>query len=376
MAELAFQFFPFPHVLRGNRRPGSLVDWPDRCHSCDRHCELSNENEIGLCSYGLNYYRVDHDLLITGIVLRDFAIDTPARRKMYAQLRHQLVSLKQLKDIIQLSRHGTARIEADFEQRMEEVVQKYRQSRYYYDEILTGLQPEIERVMAQVHDYKQFVQQIFHNLDVILESRFPNSSLLEKVERAEHEEAAIYWSAFMMNEKLDAVAYLQSPDRILEVTERGRFQLHEQVERYVRIYQRLADQREITVKVGNSAAETEGNIRALGFIPHTLIDNAVKYAPSGTRIEIDFFEDMDQVHLSVASFGPKISEPELLTIFDPFVRGVAAQCMRVEGAGFGLAAAQVIAVAHGTRIEVRQSAEEGPDDTFMTTFTVGFERRR
>ena len=354
-----------------------MIDWPERCRSCDRHCELAAPEEVGLCSYGLNYYRIDDDLLITGIVLRDYPIETPARRKMYSLLRHQLVSQAQLDDIIELSNRGTAAIEAELKARMEKVVQDYKRSRVYYDEILAGLEPEIEKAITQVHDYRKFVQQVLGNLDVLLEEKFPNSSLVEKVERAGHEEAAIYWSAFMMNEKLDAVAYLKEPDRILEVTERSKFSLHEQVDRYVRIYQRLADQRKVGIEVGQKKAETEGNARALGFIPHTLIDNAVKYAPSDTKIEIGLSQGEDRALLTVSSFGPKIARDEQEAIFDPFVRGVAAREMRVEGAGFGLAAAQVIAIAHGTRINVGQaSTPRSEDDTYWTTFVVGFEPAR
>ena len=260
---------------------------------------------------------------------------------------------------------------------MEKVAQDYKRSRVYYHEILAGLEPEIEKAIAQVHDYKQFVQQIFQNLDVLLEEKFPNSSLVEKVELASHEEAAIYWSAFMMMEKLDAVAYLKSPERISEVTERSKFSLHEQIERYVRIYQRLADQRKIKINVGARKAETEGNTRALGFIPHTLIDNAVKYAPSGTQIEIATTQGEDRALLMVSSFGPKIAKKEQQAIFDPFVRGAAARDMRVEGAGFGLAAAQVIAIAHDTRINVNQSnISRSEDETYWTTFAVSFDRAR
>jgi signal transduction histidine kinase len=374
---LALHFFPFPHVTGKVRRPGALIDWPERCSGCDRQCETSTANDLSLCSYGLNYLRVDDDLLIAGIVVNDYPGNTPARQKMKRRLGNQGISKKSLERIVDLSRSSIEQLEAELDSRFEQVVSEYRESQGYYEEIVERIRPEMQQALAQVHDYKQFVQQIIQNMDVLLEERFPERSLTDKIEGAKHEEAAIYWAAEMMDEKLEAVAFLQFPERIQELTEQGRFSLHGMVLKYVRIYQRKADQRGLSISVsGECWTEIEGNTRALGIIPHTLIDNATKYAPENSRVEIIFEELAGDVEFSVRSFGPAISTGEQETIFDPFVRGAAAREMRREGTGFGLAAAQAIARAHDTQIKVKQTKESGPEDTYMTTFQVKFEGAR
>jgi signal transduction histidine kinase len=289
------------------------------------------------------------------------------------QLRDNLVTRAALEKVANLSRTGVVALEAEIGAQIEEIIDDYRQSDKYLEEIVERLKPEMQQALAQVHDYKQFVQQVIQNLDVLLETRFPERSLTEKIELARHEEAAIYWAAQMMDEKLEAVAFLQFPERIKEVTEQGRCRLHGMVLKYVRIYQRKADQRSLETTVsGGSWGDIEGNTRALGIIPHTLIDNAVKYAPENTKVEITFDESDGEVNLVVRSFGPPITNAEKKTIFDPFVRGQAAREMHSEGTGFGLAAAQAIARAHNTQIEVKQTNERGPGGTYRTSFGVRF----
>jgi signal transduction histidine kinase len=366
------QFFPFPHVVKGKRRPGSVVDWPDRCGTCDRHCENRGPG-LGLCSYGLNYYRIDDELLVAGVVLRDFPRSTPARQKMLRRYRRSLVNQEDLSRVVALVENRREFEAREAERSLTSALYDHRHSDFYYDEILRRLQPQLRKAVGQVHDYKQFVRQIIQNLDVILEDRFPNRPLHEKIDLATPEEAAIYWAAQMMDGKLDAVAFLEDPERITQVNEMESFRLDEIVIRYVQIYQRFADKKRIRLRVyDQSNAEIIGNARALRVIPHTLIDNAITYAPPDTDIELVLRQRRGTLVFTVESFGPLIADTEMDAIFDPFVRGAAARHARVEGYGFGLAAAQAIAVAHNSRIQVSQSQSPTVGDCLPTTFSVPF----
>jgi signal transduction histidine kinase len=328
---------------------------------------------LGLCSYGLNYYRLDENLLIAGIALRDFPGDTPARRKMLKLHRRDLVDRAHLDRFVAFYRRELARSMEDDARRREADVRDYRHSQAYIEEILARLQPELRREVANVHDYKQFVRQIIQNLDVLLERRFPNRPLVDKIESAEAEEAAIYWAAQMMDGKLDAVGFLEQPERIKEFGEFEVFRLDLLVNRYVQIYRRFADKRQIQLRIHDqSNGEIAGNARALRVIPHTLIDNAITYAPSGSEIEMVLRQDGLTLLFTIRSLGPRIDDHEVDAIFDPFFRGAAAKLRRVEGSGFGLAAAQAIAVAHKTRIQVIQAPDRLDGDNYQTTFSIPF----
>jgi signal transduction histidine kinase len=334
-------------------------------------------NSVGLCPYGLNYYRFDDDLLITGVLVRGYEPATEAYRKMARRLRRDAIDRADLDRVISRCGEATEEVAKEFRARIDALVAEWRENKTYQQEVVDLLRPDLEKTLAQVHDYKQFVQQIVQNIDVALESKFPNMPLEEKLERASHEEAAIYWAAVSMDEKLDAALFLDSPERIKEPREHGRARLHGMVTKYARIYKNQAEQKGVDLVIaGDSWGTIYGNQRALGIIPHTLIDNAVKYAPQGTRVQISFQETSEDILLTVEGFGPEIKPEERHRIFDLFFRGEAAQRQVSEGTGFGLASAQNIARAHEMEIEVAQTSQRGPQQTFLTAFSARFSRAR
>ena len=96
-----------------------------------------------------------------------------------------------------------------------------------------------------------------------------------------------------------------------------------------------------------------------------LLDNAVKYSPPTSTIEISAGGD-GVIELAVRNSGASIPEREQTRIFERFYRGVQAR--HVPGTGMGLAIVQQIARAHGGSLRVVSRPEDG------TTFTLSFPR--
>src|SRR5206468_4037868 len=71
-----------------------------------------------------------------------------------------------------------------------------------------------------------------------------------------------------------------------------------------------------------------------------LIENAVKYTPAGSRIEIAAWEAADGVIVSVADTGPGLAPGEEDRVFDKFYR--ASPESGTLGAGLGLAICRAI----------------------------------
>jgi len=87
-----------------------------------------------------------------------------------------------------------------------------------------------------------------------------------------------------------------------------------------------------------------------------LLDNAAKYAPSGSRVDLHARQDGDVVAIEVIDEGPGIPPGDLERIFDKFYR-VQAQDRRRAGTGLGLAICRGFIEAQGGRIE----AQNRPD---------------
>jgi two-component system sensor histidine kinase KdpD len=79
-----------------------------------------------------------------------------------------------------------------------------------------------------------------------------------------------------------------------------------------------------------------------------LVENAVKYAPRGTRIEIGAVAEPGAVIVSVADRGPGIPHGEEVRIFEKFHRAVPDDA--AGGVGLGLTISQGIVTAHGGRM--------------------------
>jgi two-component system sensor histidine kinase KdpD len=91
-----------------------------------------------------------------------------------------------------------------------------------------------------------------------------------------------------------------------------------------------------------------------------LLENALKYSPSGTDITLSASVEEKEVLVSVADRGPGVPPEEKERIFEKFVRGKHVG----GGAGLGLAICQGIVAAHGGRIWVDNLPEGGCAFTF------------
>jgi two-component system sensor histidine kinase KdpD len=93
-----------------------------------------------------------------------------------------------------------------------------------------------------------------------------------------------------------------------------------------------------------------------------LLDNAAKYTPSGTPIELSAeLDDAGRIVVSVADRGPGIPEDERERVFDKFQRGTQTH-YNVPGAGLGLAIVREIVRVHGG--EIRAEARPGGGAVF------------
>ena len=93
-----------------------------------------------------------------------------------------------------------------------------------------------------------------------------------------------------------------------------------------------------------------------------LLDNAIKYTPSGGSVTVFMNENDTQVVISIKDTGCGISSKDLPRVFERFYR--CDQSRSQSGIGLGLSLARAIARAHGGDITADSLPNQG------STFTV------
>jgi two-component system sensor histidine kinase QseC len=92
-----------------------------------------------------------------------------------------------------------------------------------------------------------------------------------------------------------------------------------------------------------------GNGPALQVLIRNLIDNAIRYTPSGGRVSIAIQAESQEVRLLVEDTGPGIPTEQISQVIQRFKRG---EDVRAEGSGLGLSIVQRIVELHHGRIEL------------------------
>ena len=95
-----------------------------------------------------------------------------------------------------------------------------------------------------------------------------------------------------------------------------------------------------------------GDRAALGALVRNLADNAVRYAPAGSRVELRVGLEVGRPTLQVDDAGPGIPAAERERVFDRFYRRGQAD---EGGTGLGLAIVRSVAAQHGAAVTLGDS---------------------
>jgi two-component system, OmpR family, sensor kinase len=108
----------------------------------------------------------------------------------------------------------------------------------------------------------------------------------------------------------------------------------------------------------------QANADQMRIVVRNLLDNAVKYTPTGGRITLSACSDKGSLHVAVSDTGVGIPEDALPHIFERFYRADKARSRQHGGAGLGLALVRSIVESHGGDVRVESRLGNG------TMFTI------
>lgn len=131
---------------------------------------------------------------------------------------------------------------------------------------------------------------------------------------------------------------------------------------------RVADAHHVDLgAVGESRVVVAGNADTLRVLLNNLVDNAIRYAGEGARIDVTARTDGATPVLEVSDNGPGIPEAERANVWERFYRGAGAQAA-TSGSCLGLSIVKRIAEQHRATVTL----DTGPDGRGLTV-TVRFD---
>lgn len=90
-----------------------------------------------------------------------------------------------------------------------------------------------------------------------------------------------------------------------------------------------------------------------------LLDNALKFTPTGGQIEVEVYTELDWICLAVTDSGIGIAAEEMTQIFTPFYQVDGSTTRRYNGMGLGLSVAKAVVEEHGGEIAVSSRPGQG-----------------
>jgi signal transduction histidine kinase len=146
------------------------------------------------------------------------------------------------------------------------------------------------------------------------------------------------------------------------------------VETTVKMVKPLSDKKkiDISVKIPKIIIMTEESSMTRALI--TILDNAIKYGPDNSKVEVSAKVVGKSVRLSIIDKGKGIHKKDIPHVFDRFYRSDLARSEN--GYGLGLSIAKQIVEEHSGNIEIESVQGKGTTVTIILPYSARLQKTR
>jgi len=142
-----------------------------------------------------------------------------------------------------------------------------------------------------------------------------------------------------------------------------------------RILRRIASQRSIKINFHNPSQHTIQSLTSFDMVPFIILENAVKYSPTGGEVNVTFDENKidnsnKKLEVTISSIGPYIEEEELKQITQRGFRSKSPKVRTISGQGLGLYIAENICLFHEIQISFSSRYQLDIDNIKYGVFTA------
>ena len=235
-------------------------------------------------------------------------------------------------------------------------------------EKLLAVEKEYSRRVSELAMLKDnFTAMVAHELHSPLAAVRSLSSMLEYPDIDPERRAE---ALEMIRHEVGHLSVLVNDVQDISAVERSSFEVHaqpvalERIMEDVSTYQAALPDSPVVTVVGPPEISVIADQERIGQVLRNLVNNAIKYAPEGTPVEVRAIPDGPIVRIEVVDQGYGIEEADQLIIFECFGRGRDPRTLDVRGSGLGLYLSRRIVEAHGNELRVASVPERGSTFSF------------
>ncbi|MFN8486892.1 MAG: ATP-binding protein [Caldilineaceae bacterium] len=281
--------------------------------------------------------------------------------QLHGQISYQAQALQSRVEELNVAKLALEHEQASLAQRVEERTTELRQANEALakasrlkDEFLASMSHELRTPLHAILSYAELLQEEIYG------------PINERQQRSLHdlEEVGRHLLA-LINDLLD-VSRIEADKLDLEI---GEVKVAEICEASLRFIQQSASQKnlQIITQIDERLGTMEADERRLKQILTNLLNNAVKFTPTGGQIGLDvrLRERNAQVKFVIWDCGIGIDAENLEKIFQPFVQIDARLARNYPGAGLGLALVDRLTKLHGGTVTVTSEVGKGSRFTVL-----------
>ena len=238
------------------------------------------------------------------------------------------------------------------------------------EELTSTINLMLDRLEEAFERIVQFTSDVSHELRTPIATLRAGTDIILGKKRTAEEYLALHENNLIEYEKIsrmiDDLLTLLRSDSGRKILNLNSINLSCMVDDLSEKFMIIAGSKSVKFFVNNKwKVKIKGDWALLSRALCNLLDNAVKYTPSGGNVSVTIKDNGDEVLIIIKDTGVGIVKKDLGRIFDRFYRSDPSRSRNTGGSGLGLSIVKNIVELHNGRIEV--SSNQGKGSVFTVT---------